>query len=181
MKTTAQQHRNGFTLIEILAAIAIIGILAAIMVPLAGNAKKTAQKRRAQTEMQSIKVAVVQFYDDHRYMPWPDNPKVGEDKWASDAATQQPVMDLLTGNNPKNKVYLQIPEKSRPADKTLVFNDPWGQPYHVGMDRNMDGAVTVQGTQVADWDNKTVMEKVLVFSPGLPDENEPLKTFDVPN
>ena len=161
MKTTAQQNRNGFTLIEILAVIAIIGILAAIMVPLAGNAKKTAQKRRAQTEMQSI--------------------KVGEDKWAADAASQQPVMDLLTGNNPKNKVYLQIPEKSRPADKTMVFNDPWGQPYHVGLDRNMDGAVTIQGTQVADWDNKTVMEKALVFSPGLPDEDEPLKTFDVPN
>jgi hypothetical protein len=42
----------------------------------------------------------------------------------ADAATQQPVRDLLTGNNPKNKVYLQIPEKSRPADKTMVFNDP---------------------------------------------------------
>jgi hypothetical protein len=36
----------------------------------------------------------------------------------------------------------------------------------------MDGAVTIQGTQQG-WDNKTVMEKVLVFSPGLPDENEP--------
>lgn len=177
MKTKNQAR--GFTLIEILAVIAIIAIVVSILIPVAGGAKKTAQKRRAQTEMQSIKMAAMQFYDEHRYMPWPDAVKVGADMWAADAAAQSQVMDLLTGNNPLKKTYLQIPEKSRPADKSMVFIDPWGQPYQIGMDRNMDGAVVVAGTGVAEWDGKVVMEKVLVFSPGIPDENEPLKTFDV--
>lgn len=187
-----EESRRGMTLIEILVVITIIGILASIMVPVAGKAKKTAQKRRAQAEMQGIKVAVLQFQADHRYMPWPPERRgamdvqVGADMWAVDEATQVPVMELLTGNNPLKKIYLQIPEKSRrlkaqPDEDPLPmrFVDPWGQHYVIGLDRNLDGAVTVANTDVA-WNGKTVMEKVLVYSPGPPGEAEPLKTFDVP-
>ena len=172
--------RNGFTLIEILAVIAIIGILAAIIVPVAGGAKEAAQKRRAAAEMQSIKVAVMQFHDDHRYMPWPTaagEAKVGDDQWTTGEDDQEKVLEMLTGDNAMKKLYLQVPEKSKAAGR-LVFNDPWGQPYQIGMDRNLDGAVRVAGTGV--WDGETVMEKVLVFSPGPPDKGKPMKTFDVP-
>lgn len=174
--------KRGFTLIEILTVIAIIGILAAIMVPVAGGAKKTAMKRRAVTEMQGIKVAALQFQEDHRYMPWPpdaSNRRVGEDQWAASPDAQEDVMDLLTGSNALKKIYLQIPEKSRPADKSMVFNDPWGQPYVVGLDRNLDGMVVVANTDDA-WNGQRVMERVLVYSPGPPDDDQPLKTFDVP-
>ena len=67
MKT--RKRTGGFTLIEILAVIAIIGILAAILVPVAGRTKETALKRRAALEMNSIKMAVLDFYADHKYMP----------------------------------------------------------------------------------------------------------------
>jgi prepilin-type N-terminal cleavage/methylation domain-containing protein len=179
MKTKTNMGEGGFTLIEILAVIAIVAILAAIMIPVAGGARATALRRRAAFEMQSIKTATIQFHEDHRYMPWPGDPKVGEDRWTTGAANQQPVMELLTGENALNRTYLQIPEKSRPASGAMVFNDPWGQPYQVGMDRNMDGAVQVSGT--GTWDGSTVMEKVLVFTPGPPGEGKPLKTFDVAN
>jgi prepilin-type N-terminal cleavage/methylation domain-containing protein len=177
--------KTGFTLIEVLAVIVIISILAAIIVPIAGKAKGSALKRRAAMEMQSIKVAVMQFYADHKYMPWPEDVKVGDDMWTTDASTQEAVIELLTGNNPIGKVYLQIPEKSRPADKRMVFLDPWKdssglrRPYLIGMDRNMDGTVLVAGTGVPEWDNKKVVEKVLVVSSGPPNEDEPMKTFDI--
>ena len=178
--------KNGFTLIEILTVIAIISILAAILIPVAGNARKTAMKRRAETEMNSIKVAAMQFYDDHKYMPWPaevisgENIYVGPDKWTTGGADQSLVMNMLAGSNVMTKLYLQIPEKSQGPGPMLVFMDPWGQPYQIGMDRNMDGAVTVVGTGVLAWDNRTIMERVLVVSPGPPDDDEPLKTFDLP-
>ena len=183
MKENRENSRGGFTLIEILVVIAIIMILVSIIVPVAGSAKETALKRRAALEMQSIKVAVMQFQTDHRYMPWPpeggSKALVGEDKWTTDDAQQAAVMELLTGNNPLKKLYLQIPEKSKGKTGLLTFVDPLGQPYQVGMDRNMDGQVKVKGTGVSDWDSKMVMEKVLVFCKGPPGKNAPMKTFDV--
>lgn len=178
MKMRAQ--KNGFTLIEILVVIAIIAILAAILVPAAGHAMRSAKKKRAMAEMNSIKVAALQFFDDHRYMPWPATILqgrevwVGEDKWTPDDGDQLPVMLLLTGDNAKKKVYLQIPEKSRPDDKSMLFLDPWGQPYHIGMDRNSDGAVTADAATGGD----VVTERVLVYSEGEPDDPVILKTFD---
>ena len=163
-------RQTGFTLIEMLTVIAIIAILAAIMVPVTGSARKIAERRRAMTEMNSIKVAAMQFYTEHRYMPWPGDPKVGEDKWTSDA-DQAEVMDLLTGNNPLKKTYLQIPTKSQAPENPLLFVDPWKRPYQIGMDRNMDGAV--------QWEGTNIMEKVLVLSPGVPGEDKPLRTFDI--
>lgn len=187
MKAKSRKNRAGFTLIEMLAVVVIVAILAAILVPLGGKAVETTKKRRAAAEMTSIKLAVKQFYADHKYMPWTDPVKVGNDKWVLTDADQRAVMNLLTGSNVMQKVYLQIPEKSRPADKSLLFLDPWSSRegtytfYAIGMDRNMDGAVTVQGTGVVLWDGQTVMETVLVYPIGEPaaDPAKRMKTFDL--
>ena len=178
----------GFTLIEILVVIAIVALLAAILIPVAGNALKGALKRRATMEMNSIKMAVMEFQRDHKYMPWgdPDNKdeaRVGDDVWAQNNAELENVMRWLTGENPMKKAYLTIPEKSQDKVNPLIFVDPWGQYYRIGMDRNLDGAVTVTGTGEASWDGKIVMERVLVYSlgPDTPATTETvLKTFDVP-
>lgn len=189
MNTKPRANRGGFTLIEILTVIAIVAILASILVPVAGMARKSAMKKRATVEMNSIKVAALQFLGDHRYMPWPaaivaDRPIwIGDDMWTSavDGSDQLPVMDLLTGNNAMKKVYLQIPEKSRPANNpaSMIFNDPWGQPYRIGLDRNLDGAVLPDATFGG---GDFVKERVLVYSLGDPKDSPriPLKTFDLP-
>ena len=187
MNTKPRANRGGFTLIEILTVIAIVAILASILVPVAGKARKSAMKKRATVEMNSIKVAALQFLSDHRYMPWPaaivsDRPIwIGDDMWTSavDGSDQLPVMDLLTGNNAMKKVYLQIPEKSRPSAASMIFNDPWGQPYRIGLDRNLDGAVLPDATFGG---GDFVKERVLVYSLGDPTDSPriPLKTFDLP-
>ncbi len=183
MKTKTREGRSGFTLIEILTVIAIIAILAAILVPVAGKARGTALKRRAQVEMAAIKMAVLEFQRDHKYMPWPGEMKVGEDVWTTSRSEQQEVMDLLTGNNPLKKSYLQITEKSRPESGEMVFLDPWDNKegvryYRIGMDRNLDGAMLPNDPDGLFGGATYVTEKVLVYTLGPPDEQAPMKTFD---
>ena len=89
-------------------------------------------------------------------------------------------MKWLTGDNPMRESYLQIPAKSRQnSAHPMLFTDPWGQEYRVGLDRDMDGRVLLANTDVPGWDGKTVKEKVLVWTPGVPGRNAPLATFDV--
>ena len=51
MKRTAQA---GFTLIEVLTVIAIIALLAALILGLAGNAQKTAARHKAEAEIEQL-------------------------------------------------------------------------------------------------------------------------------
>ncbi|MDD2239666.1 MAG: prepilin-type N-terminal cleavage/methylation domain-containing protein [Kiritimatiellae bacterium] len=180
---------EGFTLIEILVVIAIIALLAAILVPVAGNALKGAFKRRALVEMNSIKLAVLELQRDHKYMPWgdPDNKdqdRVGEDVWTENTAELEYVMRWLTGENPLKKAYLTIPEKSQDENNPFIFVDPWGQYYRIGMDRNLDGAMLPNDPDGLFGGSEYVKEKVLVYSLGPDKENATtetvLKTFDVP-
>lgn len=182
------RSRAGFTLVEMLVVVAIIAILAAILIPSVGGARKTALKRKAELECNAIKTAVESFFSDFKYMPWGDQDdakgRVGADQWADDAESQKAVMAFLRGENKLGKSYIEVSSRdsktSADGDDEGVFYDPWKNPYRIGIDRNLDQQVAYNG--------KTYKARVLVISLG-PDgkeydgsgKDDDIRTFDLEN
>jgi prepilin-type N-terminal cleavage/methylation domain-containing protein len=65
--------RRAFTLIELLVIISIIGVLAALLLPVAGAVKKKAMIHTAQTEMAQLETAIDRYKAAYGFYP-PDSP-----------------------------------------------------------------------------------------------------------
>jgi prepilin-type N-terminal cleavage/methylation domain-containing protein len=70
-KPTAR--RRAFTLIELLAVITIIGVLAAFTIPVLSSVKRQQYIKNAQAEMEQLKTAIQRYHDTYGFYP-PANP-----------------------------------------------------------------------------------------------------------
>jgi prepilin-type N-terminal cleavage/methylation domain-containing protein len=122
MKNFEPKHRvesapGAFTLIEILVVIAIIGILVALILPVAGGMNRKAKLKLAQAELGQVKAAIDAYREFHNFYP-PDNP-------ANPAINQ--LFFELQGVTLKNlngqDVYVTLDGSSRMAvsDLSTVF------------------------------------------------------------
>jgi prepilin-type N-terminal cleavage/methylation domain-containing protein/prepilin-type processing-associated H-X9-DG protein len=78
---TNQQPSAGFTLIELLTVIAIIGILAAILIPTVGKVRESAKSSRCISNLRQLSLGVVMYEADQKHFPRAFQDGVGALNW----------------------------------------------------------------------------------------------------
>ena len=61
--------RAGFTVVELLVAIAIIGLLLALLLPAINSARESARRLACQNNLKQLILATSNYYDAHRVFP----------------------------------------------------------------------------------------------------------------
>lgn len=174
--------KHDFTLVELLMAIGIIVILAAISIPTALSAIKKAETAKAQAEMTALVTALKNYESTYGFLPFHFK-KSSNTSPATDGEVQPgdytDFIKVLQGENleikgrkmnPRKLAFLEIQ-----GNEKGVYEDPWGNDYTVVIDGDGDGKIVLE---LDDWkyyqlkvekdsDNKYALhQSILIISKG---------------
>lgn len=109
MKSALYRRASGFTLIEIMVVVVILGILAAIIVPKLADQPDKARVAKAQQDIRALESALQLYKLDNFYYP--------STQQGLEALVQKPSGDPPARNWKPGGYVQRLPK------------DPWGQPY----------------------------------------------------
>ncbi len=122
-------RKAGFTLIEVVIVIAVIGILAAIAIPIYGEYREKAKKAQAYAQLKDFQRAVEVLAADTERWPGPNPAAIVSDTEVWDLNAPAAGLVATNGAFPNwNGPYL-----------TAVPKDPWGSDYFFDPDYEING------------------------------------------
>ncbi|MBR1671622.1 MAG: type II secretion system major pseudopilin GspG [Fretibacterium sp.] len=117
------RRRSGFTLIEIMVVVVILGLLAALVVPRIGPQVAEAQRTTAQTQIRSIEDALEMYRLHNGFYP--------STQQGLDALVKAPTTSPVPKRYAEGGYIKKVPD------------DPWGNPY---IYRNDNGRIRIIST-----------------------------------
>ncbi len=105
--------RAGFTLMELLVVLAVIGVVMGILFPVLRGARERARMGRARTEVLVLHQAWLAYWNTYGTLP------EGFD------AMDQAAVDELGGGNERGIIFMEFDNRARDQG----MRDPWGHLY----------------------------------------------------
>ena len=126
--------KNGFTLIELMAVIAIIMVLIGLLMPAISGIRKYSKKRQVKAEIIAIQTAITGYHADYNKWPVPESHQTEPDKaYGVGTLGNKEVFDVLTDQ--LGNLYIQLSD-FRANNGNIV--DPWGDQYIIKIDTDYD-------------------------------------------
>jgi len=174
----ATRHPSAFTLIELLTVIAIIGVLAALILPVAGAVKKHQYIYNSQTQMAQLETAIDRYKAAYGFYP-PDAP--------GNSMTNQLYYELVgTTNNGANYVTLDGSAQILTGQVSTAFPGVGGFVNCTKSNGGEDASAArnflpdLKPNQITVLSNNTVLVTLLIGSVGGPyTQYQPLGLQDV--
>ena len=136
VRNTARRHTSGFSLLEMMLVVAVIGILMGMLGAAAYSARQRTYVTLAQAEAQQIATAFKSYW-------------LAKDKWPEGFGSGWTKLNrgnlaVLMGGDSDGIVYLNVPpDRFESPDDKAPFLDPWGHPYEVSIE-------SIESTIVSD-------------------------------
>ncbi|NIQ38323.1 MAG: type II secretion system major pseudopilin GspG [Proteobacteria bacterium] len=109
MRIRSRCNQDGFTLIEIMVVVVILGILAAIIIPRISERPEQARRTKAVMDIKSIETALSLFLMDNGFYPTTEQ--------GLEALVEKPTAGMIPANFSEGGYLKKIPL------------DPWKNPY----------------------------------------------------
>ena len=186
-KSSSNYSRKGFTLLELLIVIAIIGILSGMMYSAATGALANAERQHAATTAANLKTAIAAYFTEYRKYPVQANAEE-----ATALLTDRALMDVLLGGdsakvkgglNPRGIAFF-TDKAAKPSgnggfrkgvklesDGGGELWDPYGNYYFVRLDLDYNNRTERPAWDTSGGDAQVLPESILIWSAGK-DGNE---------